>query len=136
MTAIFLLCSPQFRNCLNFLKRQTGSLSVRLSSSRTQYAGEAATCRAASLADDYGKRGGKQTDMAEVFRVFILFYNKHVHFSMFFSVVPGHVLTFPFLPLLAALDCAIFLFLFFSDHQNDHLLTSMDEIVGEVLFKI
>lgn len=88
-------------------------LSVGPSSSRAQRAGEAATCRAPSLADDYGKRGGKQTDAAEVFRVFILFYNKHVHFSMFFSVVPGHVLTFPFLPLLAALDCAIFYFFFF-----------------------
>lgn len=70
---------------------------------------EMATSLAASVTDDYGKHGKK--DKTEIFHVFILFFNKCIHSPSFLGG-SWTCLDFSFLPLPAALDCAIFVFIF------------------------
>lgn len=82
---------PQFRNCLNFLKWWT-SLSV-------------------CIGHRWLRQTWEKTDKTEIFHVFILFFNKCIHFLSFLGG-SWTCLDFSFQPLTAALDCAIFVFMF------------------------
>lgn len=68
-----------------------------------------ATSLAASGTDDYGKHE-KKTDKNESFHVFVLFLNKCIHFPSFLGG-SWTCLDFSFLPLQAALECAIHFFI-------------------------
>lgn len=123
-TAIFL-CFPQFRNCLNFLKWWSSSLVSMdvLSLAHTWNTWKwrpHRLRRSQMIMANMGK-----ADKTEVFRVFILFFNKCIHFPCFLSG-SWTCLDFSFLPLPAALDCAIFIF--FS--QNYHSFTSISHSVS------